>query len=107
MQHDSASARPPGDVMFKSLVLLQIVVTAKALRVVDSQARFKQFYRAENATRVHWTLQVDTKVFGTDFITFFASDIDRYLQLGWAVVVVKLSNTRIREFNSVRIGKFT
>lgn len=48
-----------------------------SLIIHDESARFKQFFRIENSG-VHWTLEVDTKELGVDFITFFATDIDRY-----------------------------
>lgn len=45
----------------------------------DSEGNYKEFFRIENETSItrQWTLKVNTERFGTDFVTFFASDIDR------------------------------
>ena len=66
--------------MLSLVVFLLVSLGGEAALVVhDKPARFKQFFRVpENASsKVHWTLKVDTQVFGVDFITFFAADIDR------------------------------
>lgn len=52
----------------------------QAISLHDTSNRFKKIYPAA-AESYHWKLKVRTKAFGgTDFITFFASDIDRPLE---------------------------
>ena len=44
----------------------------------DSEDIYDRFFRIENESITRqWTLKVNTEFFGTNFITFFASDIDR------------------------------
>lgn len=73
------------------VLVLQLVGAAGALslmrdhiQVHDGAAGFRRFYWVQNSTsttRKHWTLQVNTRLFGEDFISFFATDIDRYITL--------------------------
>ena len=50
----------------------------QAILLHDTSNRFKKIYPAAEES-YHWKLRVKTKAFGgIDFITFFASDIDRY-----------------------------
>ncbi len=61
---------------------LVMLAAAEAQRITlhDLEAQFNSFYSVANSTMLrYWTLKVNTEVFGTNFITFFASDIDRYI----------------------------
>lgn len=70
------------------MLIVLLVVGAKRdhIEVHDGKASFKRFYTVQNSssTRKPWTLQVNTRTFGKDFISFFATDIDRYSTLEYS-----------------------